>query len=80
MTAYRIDNLILERFHAKINPSVIYAKLETMENIGLIKSELHNGRTYSLTEEGKKLLYNKILLIKEIHVSAISLFEVNEKY
>ena len=51
-----------------------------MENIGLIKSELHNGKTYSLTEEGKKILYNKILLIKEIHVSAISLFEANEKY
>jgi DNA-binding PadR family transcriptional regulator len=79
MTAYRIDNFVLDKFHAKINPSVIYAKLATMERIDLIKCTPNNGKTYSLIEKGKKLLCNKALIIKEIHGCTITLFEGNRK-
>ena len=75
MTAYRIDNLVLDRFHAKISISAIYVRLENMERQGLVKCKLHDGKMYSLTEKGKELLSNKPLIIKEIHSIAITLFE-----
>ena len=75
MTSYRIDILLLERFHARISPSVTYAKLDVMERNGWIKCKPHDGKTYSLTKKGKELLSNKPLIIKEIHSSTITLFE-----
>jgi DNA-binding PadR family transcriptional regulator len=75
MTAYRIDSRVIDRFHSKINISVIYTKLATMERLDLIKCKPRNGKTYSLTEKGKKLLINRDLIIKEIQRSTIILFE-----
>ncbi len=75
MTAYRIDSRVIDRFHSKINISVIYTKLATKERLDLIKCKPRNGKTYSLTEKGKKLLINRDLIIKEIQRSTIILFE-----
>jgi len=75
MTAYRIDNLIGDRFHAKISANVIYTKLATMEARCLVKCKLHDGKTYSITEKGKELLCNKPMIIKEINSSTITIFE-----
>ena len=69
MTAYQIDNLIMDKYHTKISPSVTYAKLATMERQELIECHPQNGKTYNLTEKGKELLDNKRLIIKEIHSS-----------
>jgi DNA-binding PadR family transcriptional regulator len=46
-----------------------------MERLDLIKCKPHNGKTYSLTEKGKKLLNNRDLIIKEIQSTTIILFE-----
>ncbi len=75
MTAYRIDSRVIDRFHSKINISVIYTKLATMERLDLIKCKPHNGKSYSLTEKGKKLLIDRDLIIKEIQRSTMILFE-----
>ena len=75
MTAYQIDNLIMEKYHSKISPSVIYAKLAIMERQALIECHPHHGKTYSLAEKGQDLLANKHEIIKEIHNCTIILFE-----
>ena len=75
MTAYQINNLIMDKFHTKISPSVIYAKLAVMESLYLIEWQPHNGKTYDLTEKGKELLGGKSWIIKEIHRSTITLLE-----
>lgn len=75
MTAYQIDNLIMDKYHTKISPSVTYAKLAIMERQELIECHPHHGKTYSLTEKGKELLVNKHDIIEEIHNSALILFE-----
>ena len=79
MTAYRIDRLVLDGFQANINPGVIYGKLAAMERLNLIKCKPQNGKIFSLTEKGRKLLCNKALIIKEIHSSTITLFESKQE-
>ena len=74
MTAYQIDNLIMDKFHTKISPSVTYAKLAIMERLELIECQPHNGKTYNLTEKGKELLGGKSWIIKEIH-NSVARFE-----
>jgi DNA-binding PadR family transcriptional regulator len=74
-TAYRVDKHLLDRFNAKLSPGVTYTKLESMEKSGLVKCRLHNGKTYSLTEKGKKILSHKPLIIQEIHTCSVTLFE-----
>ena len=75
MTAYQIDNLIMDKYHTKISPSVTYTKLAIMERQELIECRPLHGKTYNLTEKGKELLENKSLIIKEIHNSVATLFE-----
>ncbi len=75
MTAYRIDRCVVDKLHSRINTSVIYTKLVTMERLDLIKCKPHNGKSYSLTEKGKKLLIDRDLIIKEIQRSTMILFE-----
>lgn len=78
MTAYQIDNLIMDKYHSKISPSVTYAKLATMERLGLIDCHLHNGKAYNLTEKGKELLDTKAIIVKEIRSNTVTLFEINQ--
>jgi DNA-binding PadR family transcriptional regulator len=75
MTAYQMDNLIMEKYHSKLSPSVTYAKLATMERQKLIECHLDDGKIYSLLEKGKQLLEKKTTIVKEIRSEAITLFE-----
>ena len=76
MTAYRIDSFIMDKFSTKLSPSVVYAKLYSMERQDLIKCvQLGHSKSYSLSGKGKELLANKHGIIEEIRSSALILFE-----
>jgi DNA-binding PadR family transcriptional regulator len=75
VTAYQVDSLIMDKYHSKMSPSVIYARLAIMERQGLIECHPDHGKTYSLTEKGKQLLSKKTMITKEIRSAAVTLFE-----
>lgn len=67
MTAYEIDNLILQKFGGKRSPNVVYTRLSTMERKGLIKfNESRHGRVCSATEKGRNLVGTMPRIIEEI--------------
>ena len=53
MTAYRIDSRVIDRFHSKINISVIYTKLATMERLDLINASPAMEKLTALQKKAK---------------------------
>ncbi|MBT0159230.1 PadR family transcriptional regulator [Candidatus Bathyarchaeota archaeon A05DMB-2] len=71
MTAYEIDNAILKKFGVKRSPNVVYTKLAAMERKGLIScSHSKHGRSYSITEKGRKKADTIPSIVEEIQKSA----------
>jgi DNA-binding PadR family transcriptional regulator len=66
MTAYEIDNSILEKFGGKRSPNVVYTKLSSMERENLICcAQSKHGRVYSITENGKETAEDMPRIIQE---------------
>jgi len=72
LTGYKISRVFLKKFGVLISPSMIYANLKTLEKKGWIKcNRKQNGRTYSLTEQGRKIVQNMTDITQEIRSSII---------
>ena len=72
LTGYKISRIFVKKFGVLISPSMIYANLKTLEKKGWIKcNRKQDGRTYSLTEQGRKIVENMTNITQEIRSSII---------
>jgi DNA-binding PadR family transcriptional regulator len=76
MTAYEIDNSMLEKFGGKRSTNVVYTKLAIIERNGWV-SCVHSkhGRCYNITEKGKKIVNNMPIMVAGIHKIVPIIFE-----
>ncbi|MCW4045831.1 MAG: PadR family transcriptional regulator [Candidatus Bathyarchaeota archaeon] len=74
LTGYKISRLFLKKFGILISPSMIYANLKNLEKKGWIKcNQKQDGRTYSLTEQGRNIVENMTNITQEIRSSIITM-------
>lgn len=74
LTGYKISRLFLKKFGILISPSMIYSNLNILEKKGWIKCNRKQGRrTYSLTEQGHKIVENMTNITQEIRSSIITM-------
>jgi DNA-binding PadR family transcriptional regulator len=67
LTAYEIDNIILDKFGSRRSPNTIYTKLSSMERNELITCNCtKRGRNYTITSKGKKAVTNSSNIIDTI--------------
>jgi DNA-binding PadR family transcriptional regulator len=72
LTGYKISRLFVKKFGVLISPSMIYSNLNILEKKRWIKcSRKHDRRTYSLTEQGQKIVENMTTITQEIRSSII---------
>lgn len=70
MTAYELNSLFVKKFGIIISPATVYSKLSSMEREGLITCvQYRPGRTYSITEQGRKIVDSITSITEEIQDS-----------
>jgi DNA-binding PadR family transcriptional regulator len=76
MTGYKISRLFHKKFGILTNPSLIYPYLEAMEKKKWIKRvPTEDGKTYCLTERGKRITDNISVFTQEIRHAIKTMME-----